>query len=256
MGLLLRAASPPLRLAALRWPGSVASLERWWPPPGVSTACFVAVAHFSGTRFPRVPPSRMCPCSLEAYAAHSQGRHARRCATSRVLLSPWSSGPKEHVKGRIGDARRSGPTGAEPVISPVAFRSPACRSSFSDDWLRHAHCGETPSAAPGSATRVSQNLVWQQRPWARFSGSWAFCYVRLRLRSGSPPCGGKGRSPHSSGGGHLRASRRPASLPLRTSPVRASRGCPPRECAHAASKRMRHILKDGTPAVVRHHVLC
>jgi hypothetical protein len=80
--------APPLRLAALRWPGSVASLERWWPPPGVSTACFVAVAHFSGTRFPRVPPSRMCPCSLEAYAAHSQGRHARRCATSRVLLSP------------------------------------------------------------------------------------------------------------------------------------------------------------------------
>jgi hypothetical protein len=80
--------APPLQLAALRWPGPVASLERWWPPSGVSAACLVAVTHFSDWRFPRVPPSRMCPCSLEAYAAHSQGRHARRCAPSRALLSP------------------------------------------------------------------------------------------------------------------------------------------------------------------------
>jgi hypothetical protein len=41
---------------------------------------------------------------------------------------------------------------------------------------------------------------------------------------------------------------------VRASPGRASRGCPPRECAQAASKRMRHILKDRTPAVAPLHV--
>jgi hypothetical protein len=69
-----------------------------------------------------------------------------------------------------------------------------------------------------------------------------------RLRSGSPPCGGVGRSSCSGGPGHLRASRRPAWWPFSTSPRRAPRGCPPRECAQACSKPHRHILKDGTPA--------
>jgi hypothetical protein len=72
-----------LRLAALRWRVAFVVLVRNRPPSGVSTACLVAVAHFSGTRFPRVPPSRMCPSSLEVYAAHSQGPHARRCAPIR-----------------------------------------------------------------------------------------------------------------------------------------------------------------------------
>jgi hypothetical protein len=43
--------------------------------------------------------------------------------------------------------RGRGPRDAEPVISPIAVRSPACRSSFSDDWLRHARPGGPPSAA-------------------------------------------------------------------------------------------------------------
>jgi hypothetical protein len=74
--------APPLRLAALRWRVASHFLARPRPPLGVSTAYFVAVARFSVTRFPRVPPLRMCPDRLGASAAHSQGLHARRCAPS------------------------------------------------------------------------------------------------------------------------------------------------------------------------------
>jgi hypothetical protein len=72
--------APPLRLAALRWRGAPVFLGRFRPPSGVSTAFLVAVARFSKARSPRVPPSRMCAGRLEASAAHSQGRHARRYA--------------------------------------------------------------------------------------------------------------------------------------------------------------------------------
>jgi hypothetical protein len=149
----------------------------------------------------------------------------------------------EHEKGRIGEARRSGPMGAVPGDRRSLPGPTRCK---------------TFSAAPGSAMRVSENLVWQQRPWAHFSGSPASRRIRRssRLRSGSPPCGGVWGRSSSCGSGHLRASRRPAWWLWRTSPIRASRGCPPRECAHAASKRLRHILKDRTPAVARLLVLC
>jgi hypothetical protein len=80
-----------------------------------------------------------------------------------------------------------------------------------------------------SATRVSENLNRQQRRWARFSGAPDFRRVRRwsRLRSGSPPYVGVWRPTSSLALGHLWASRRPTSLPLRASPSRASRGCPP-----------------------------
>jgi hypothetical protein len=66
------------------------------------------------------------------------------------------------------------------------------------------------SAAPGSATRVSENLVWQQRPWACFSETPACRRVRMRLRFGSPPGGGVSRFSCSSAIGHLRLSRWPS----------------------------------------------
>jgi hypothetical protein len=75
--------APPLRLAALRWREAPVFLGRFRPPSGVSTAFLVAVARFSKARSPRVPPLRMCTFLLEASAAHSQGRHARRCAPIR-----------------------------------------------------------------------------------------------------------------------------------------------------------------------------
>jgi hypothetical protein len=47
-------------------------------------------------------------------------------------------------EARCGPGDRSSDTGS------VAFRSPACRFFFSDDWLRHARCGE-PAAATAKA---------------------------------------------------------------------------------------------------------
>jgi hypothetical protein len=76
-----------------------------------------------------------------------------------------------------------------------------------------------------------------QRPWARFSETPACRHVRRssRLRSGSPPCGGVRRSSSSCESGHLRASRRPAWWPWRSSPGGHSRGSPTRHCAHQNS---------------------
>jgi hypothetical protein len=139
--------APPLRLAALRWRVAFFILVQSRPPPGVSTAFLVAVARFSGRPFPRVPPLRMCPYQLGGTPAHSQGRHARRGATSRAQRGARFSGPGVYEKGRNGVRRVAGPTGAVPVVSPVAFRSPVCRFFFSDDWLRHARFGEPRSAA-------------------------------------------------------------------------------------------------------------
>jgi hypothetical protein len=166
IGLLSRSASPPLQLVALRWRVGAHVLVRLWPPPSVSTACPVAVTHFSDTRFPRVPPSRMCPSSLEAYAAHSQGPHARRCAPSRAPRSTRFSGPAEHEKRRHGDGLRSGPmvrclapAGRSParrvarpfqrrLAPPRAFR----RTSSAATGIRHARCGALKRSHRGRGT--------------------------------------------------------------------------------------------------------
>jgi hypothetical protein len=96
---------------------------------------------------------------------------------------------------------------------------------------------------PPAAQRAQLSLCFFETPACR--------RVRLRLRSGSPPCGGLLGSSGSDGFGHRRASRRPSCRLWRISPERHTRGCPPRECARACSKRRRHILKDCTPAGTR-----
>jgi hypothetical protein len=59
--------APPLRLAALRWRGAFVILGRLRPPPGVSTACLVAVARFSGRPFPGEPHTALCRSELERW---------------------------------------------------------------------------------------------------------------------------------------------------------------------------------------------
>jgi hypothetical protein len=59
--------APPLRLAALWWRETPVALEWNRPPPGVSTACSVAVAHFSGRSFPGEPHTVLCPSKLERW---------------------------------------------------------------------------------------------------------------------------------------------------------------------------------------------
>jgi hypothetical protein len=73
------------------------------------------------------------------------------CSAGHAVLVP-----SEHGAGRSGRRRVSRPTGAEPVKSPVALRSPACRFFFSDDWLRRARFGEPHSvAAAGGSVSFS-----------------------------------------------------------------------------------------------------
>jgi hypothetical protein len=126
--------------------------HRWksigWPSPGGRPA---AARH----------PSFMAPASVVTVAP--------AIARSHVLSGARDSrAPRCTRRGRNGSACHSGPTGAVPVVSPVAFRSPACRFFFSDDWLRHARFGEPGSPAaplnsfsgsrvrePGTGTRFS-----------------------------------------------------------------------------------------------------
>jgi hypothetical protein len=96
--------APPLRLAALRWRVAFVVLVQSRPPPGVSTACLVAVKRCSG-RPPGGSPCRACrsraplkenrlafarratggcPAPVPRVPGVSHRRHARRCATSRA----------------------------------------------------------------------------------------------------------------------------------------------------------------------------
>jgi hypothetical protein len=226
--------APPLRLAALRWRGAFYELSRSRPPPGVSTACSVVVARFSGgackvfsvsrVREPgtaekgttrlgpegdrRMPGTRPSCSSRQALPARPPVREAS-CSAGHVILVP-----RDVRKRRAGDALRSGPTGAVP----------GDRRSLSGPTR-----SDTPSAAPGIRHARFGEPRSQERPWACFSDTPACRRVRRssRLPSGSPPCGGVGRSTNSVGHGHRRASRRPARWLWRACPGGHSPGVPP-----------------------------
>jgi hypothetical protein len=167
--------APPLRLAALRWRVGALVLVRLWPPPGVSTAFLPAVAHFSGGASKVFSVSRVRePGTAERELAYLRSDGDRRMPGTRPLcprrqaslVGDFSSsvghvilGPREAREGahRLRGAFR-GPRDAEPVISPVAFRSPACRSSFSDDWLRHERSGSTGGSSQPKGKREAARL--------------------------------------------------------------------------------------------------
>jgi drug/metabolite transporter (DMT)-like permease len=66
-----------------------------------------------------------------------------------------------------------------PVVSPVTFRSLAWRFFFSDDWLRHAPCGEPAAAAAAGTASASPREM-------RFTGHVAVLeFGRLPSGSGS-----------------------------------------------------------------------
>jgi hypothetical protein len=100
-----------------------------------------------------------CPAPVPRVPDARRRRCACRCAMSRA---PWCTRRGEPATWGV-----RGPRDAEPVISPIAFRSPACRSFFSDDWLRHAPSREPLQRRLASATRLPENFVRQQRPWGR-----------------------------------------------------------------------------------------
>jgi hypothetical protein len=132
--------APPLRLAALRWREVCVALGRSRPPLGVSTAFLVAVTHFFGTLFPRVPPLRMCP-------SRSSGGTFSRTARPPVRDSSCSVG---HVNGRIGDVGRSGPVvAAVPGDRRSLCGSTWCGTLSAAPGIRHARCGGTPSTTSG-----------------------------------------------------------------------------------------------------------
>jgi hypothetical protein len=121
------------------------------PPEGASSGFSVSRVREPGTaeedpaglrpEGDRRMPGTRPPCPLR----QSSPVRDVSCSVGHVILVPRGA-----MKSRIGDVWCPGPTGAVPVVSPVAFRSPACRFFFSDDWLRHARCGE-PAAATAKA---------------------------------------------------------------------------------------------------------
>jgi hypothetical protein len=73
--------APPLRLAALRWRGAFVILGRFRPPPGVSTACLVAVARFSERRLPGIATLENVPTRDRGISStFSRSGTSRRCA--------------------------------------------------------------------------------------------------------------------------------------------------------------------------------
>jgi hypothetical protein len=84
---------------------------------------------------------------------------------------------------------------------------------------------------PNEVLRFARGGCQAPHSWAQercfqasFSGTSAFCHVRLRLRSSSPPFGDQDRDPCSNANSRLRSSRRPSSPPIHASPSGAPRG--------------------------------
>jgi hypothetical protein len=115
--------APPLRLAALRWRVAFVVLGRSRPPPSVSTAFLVAVARRPVTPFPGEPHTALCPSKLERWR-HNTVYRTPAVARSHVLSGACDSRSLRSTRRGVpvtGCLR--GPRDAEPVISPVAFRS-------------------------------------------------------------------------------------------------------------------------------------
>jgi hypothetical protein len=150
-----------------------------------------------------VPSLRMCRCPSELVRAHSQGGHPR--------------------ESRIGEARHSHQAGRrdvrrwpKPSEDDIRLKPPQ-----GDEPKRRRDQRRTRRQAGGSGKRTQGRCCG-----ARFFESPAFCHIRLRLCSSSPPFGDQGRDYQLIANGRLRSSRRPSSSPLHASPSRASRGLP------------------------------
>jgi hypothetical protein len=146
--------APPLRLVALRWRVALVVLVWIRPPPVVSTACLLAVTHFSRTPFPGEPHTALCPYRLERW------RH------NTVYRTPAGARCLVHLGVREGAQRSEALLGAHGAV-PGIRRSRSGRrrtmSSFSGAWLRHARPGEPASADSGSGQRQLQRQRQVQR---------------------------------------------------------------------------------------------
>jgi hypothetical protein len=160
--------APPLRLAALRWRVASVILGRRRPPPGVSTACLVAVARFSVTRLPRIATLENVPTrDRGARGTFSRSGTSHRCALSRtqqahVILVLWGAREGAQLGGGASGARGCGAR-----RPPVAFRPDASRDVFQRRLappraLRRTS-SDSSAPAPGTATRAAENQRQRQR---------------------------------------------------------------------------------------------
>jgi hypothetical protein len=108
------------------------------------------------------------------------------------------SGPAVHEKGRNGVRRVTGPAGAVPVVSPVAFRSLAWRFFFSGAWLRHARFGKPRSAAAPLGpflrrTGLPSRSALVAPPLRLAALRWRVAFLREAPRTDSPyrACGSR-----------------------------------------------------------------
>jgi hypothetical protein len=110
------------------------------------------------------PPWRDLSCSV-ASGPLARSAHPNTSPLGGVGFQPAQRprafGAAAPRRPRCPSHHGLGPTGAVPVVSPIAFRSPACRSFFGDDWLRHARCGESATATAagtGSGTAAASSV--------------------------------------------------------------------------------------------------
>jgi hypothetical protein len=135
--------APPLRLVALRWRVALVVLVWIRPPPVVSTACLLAVTHFSRTPFPGEPHTALCPYRLERW------RH------NTVYRTPAGARCLVHLGVREGAQRSEALLGAHGAVPGIRRSRSGRRRTMS------------PSAVPGSATRVPENQRQGQRQGQR-----------------------------------------------------------------------------------------
>jgi hypothetical protein len=129
--------APPLRLAApaVAWGVCQGGVSSGFSvprvrEPGTAEREPAGLRPEGGRRCPGTRPS--CPLASDVAVAPAGGR-------GLVLRGARDSrAPQRTRRGAAAGGASRGPRDAEPVVSPVASRSPACRLFSSHDWLRDA----------------------------------------------------------------------------------------------------------------------
>jgi hypothetical protein len=244
--------APPLRLPALRWRGALVVLVGSRPPPGVSTACLVALMRFSGAPFPGEPPTALCPLKLEGW------RHNAVDGTPAGARLHVLSGPRDSRSLR--STRKGAPVGVQ------SLRMCRCPSELA---RAHSQGGPPRGARDGEACIGGQEgrrddrrrplaIEWDSRFWSPKGGELERRRSRTRQQAGASEepvprsvlVRGRWPWPVSGGRGHPEARATP---PMSSRPSSRNRAGPLRqEPVPALEKRSSTVgRRSTTPGTLR-----